>query len=235
MILWFILFLLIVGISFILAFRSMGDYQEIPKASKVEYGLFLIRQTDSFNVSILDSIGKFMHDGGLIVSLERLFKGHQAALTIFGPKKILDKFREGLNLLELEDYTDVLENKDVSIWEVAIKSTSSGLDNPNNIFSNLPELGEEDQFFWQVVLGARKENEGLSFQTQIRAVIYSKDPVRKKKLASLFQNLKFGELAKIPKPFSTEQMMDFFKLRSLSKDSNGPILDSEGIMHLLRV
>ncbi|EKD84968.1 MAG: hypothetical protein ACD_38C00123G0003, partial [uncultured bacterium] len=89
MILWLILFLLIIGISFILAFRSMKDYQEIPKASKVEYGLFLIRRTDSFDAGVLGSIGKFMLDNSLIISLERLFKGNKAALTIFGPKEIL--------------------------------------------------------------------------------------------------------------------------------------------------
>lgn len=226
MIIGLILFLLIIGISFILAFRSMKDYQEIPKDSKVEYGLFLIRQTASFGASILDSMGRLMLEAGLIISLERLFKGHQAALTIFGPKKILDKFKESLNLLELEDYTLELDNKDISVWEVGMKSASK---------LDLPELGNEDQFFWQVVLGAKKVKDNLSFQTQIRAVVYCQDPQRRKVLVPMFENLQTGGLVKIPRPFSTEQMMAFYKLRSLSKDSNGPILDSEGVMSLLKV
>ncbi|OGE27835.1 hypothetical protein A2867_01925 [Candidatus Daviesbacteria bacterium RIFCSPHIGHO2_01_FULL_40_11] len=236
MILWLILFLLIIGISFILAFRSMKDYQEIPKASKVEYGLFLIRRTDSFDAGVLGSIGKFMLDNSLIISLERLFKGNKAALTIFGPKEILNRFSASLSLLELEDYILDCQTEDLSIWEVGVKeNTGPNLDDQNNIFANLSQMGDEDQFFWQVILGSRKEKDNISFQTQIRAVVYSKDPSRKKILTSLLQGLKLGKLAKIPKPFSTEQMMDFFRSRSLSKDSNGPILDSVGVMRLLKV
>jgi len=234
--LWLILFLLIIGISFILAFRSMKDYQEIPKASKVEYGLFLIRRTDSFDAGVLGSIGKFMLDNSLIISLERLFKGNKAALTIFGPKEILNRFSASLSLLELEDYILDCQTEDLSIWEVGVKeNTGPNLDDQNNIFANLSQMGDEDQFFWQVILGSRKEKDNISFQTQIRAVVYSKDPSRKKILTSLLQGLKLGKLAKIPKPFSTEQMMDFFRSRSLSKDSNGPILDSVGVMRLLKV
>lgn len=234
MILWIILFLLIVAISFVLAYRSMKDYSEIPKASKVEYGLFLIRQTENFTASALDSIGELMLEAGLIISIERLFKGTQAALTIYGPKIILDKFTPNLNLLELEDYASRLESKDISIWEVGLRDQKGYLGGPN-IFQNLSQLGQEDQFFWQVVLGSRKEKGSISFQTQIRAALFCKDPSRKKVLTSSLQELKPGELTKIPKPFSTEQMMDFFKMRSLSKDSNGPILDSEGVLSLLKV
>jgi len=236
MILWLILFLLIIGISFILALRSMKDYQEIPEKAKAEYGLFLIRQTENFDADVLNSIGKFILDKGLIISVERLFKGSEAALTIFGPKEILDKFSQSLNLLELEDYMYELDTQDIAIWELGIKSSKNlQFDNPNNIFKNLSELGKEDQFFWQVILGARKDKEDLLFQTQIRAAIYCKDPVKMKTLVALLQNLKLGELTKVPQPFSAEQMMGFFKQRSLSKDSNGPILTADGIMSLLRI
>lgn len=236
MIIWIVLFLLIIGVSFILAFRSMKDYQEIPRNSKVEYGLFLIRKTESFNVNILNSIGKLIFNEGFVISIERLFKGHQAALTIFGPKKILDEFTTELDLLELEDYTLALKVLEISVWEVGVKDNKKlNIDSPNNIFMNLSELGDEDQFFWQVILGVGKEGENLTFQTQIRAVVYSKDPSRKKVLTSSLQELKQGELTKIPKPFSTEQMMDFYHLRVLSKDSSGPILNSEGIIRLLKV
>lgn len=236
MILWFVLFLLIIGISFVLAFRSMKDYQETPKNFKSEYGLFLIRHPDRFNANVLDAIGQSILEEGLIISIERLFKGKQAALTIFGPKKILDRFTESLNLLELEDYANALDHKDISVWEVGVKGAKDfKFDSPNNIFKNLSELKEEEQFFWQMVLGVRKEKEGLSFQAQIRAVIYSKDPERKKMLISLLQTAEQGELTKVPKPFSDEQMMVFYKLRSFAKDSSSPILDAEGVIRLLRV
>ncbi len=235
MVFWIILFLLIIGISFILAYRSMKDYSEIPKTSKVEYGLFLIRQTENFTTSTLNSIGEYMLEAGLIISIERLFKGTQAALTIYGPKNILDKFTSVLNLLELEDYTSRLISQDVTVWEIGTKDKKGYLGGPNDVFSNLSQLGQEDQFFWQMVLGPKKVKSNISFQTQIRAVVYSKDPEKKKILVSLLQELSSGELKRIPKPFSTEQMMDFFKLRSLSKDSNGPILNSEQVLSLLKV
>lgn len=227
MILWFILFLLIIGISFILALWSMRDYQEIPQQSKAEYGLFLIRRTDNLNFEILDMIRKSILDQGFIISIEKLFKGKKAALAIFGPKKSLEGFVQQLNLLELEDYTTDLAIQDILIWEVGVKGST------DNIFKNFPMLEYDDQFFWQVILAKGKEN--LSFQTQIRAAVYSKDPERRQTLVPNFQNFNMDKLIKIPRPFSREQMMSFYKLRSLGKDSNGPMLTSKGIMSLLKI
>lgn len=233
MILWIALFLLVIAISFVLALRSMRDYQDIPQKTKEEYSLFLIRQPGNFNSQTLDDIGKSMLADGLIISLERLFKGSQAALTIFGPKRILSQFMESLNLLELEDYTEGYSSSDVSIWEMGAKNTNRQSD--NTIFENISQLGGDDQFFWQLVLGAKKIKDNLAFQTQIRAVVYCQDPIRRKALVPLFENLQSGSLIKVPKPFSTEQMMDFYNLRVLSKDSSGAILDSAGVINLLRV
>lgn len=226
--------MLVVGISFVLAYRSMRDYQEIPQKSDVEYGLFLVRQTENFDVNFLDSIRNSMLNENLIVSLERLFKGTKTALTIFGPKKILGNFIQQLKLLELEDYTSNLNSANFSAWEIGVKNNqNTTIENPNNIFSSMPELRDEEQFFWQVVLGATSKDS--SFQTQIRAVLYCEDQDRKKVLIPLFQNLNENELIKIPKPFSTEQMMSFFISRSLAKDSRGPILNAAGVVRLLRV
>lgn len=235
MVFWIILFLLIVGISFVLAFRSMKDYQEIPETKRLEYGLFLIRQTEKFTASTLDSIGELLIDAGLIISIERLFKGTQAALTIYGPKVIMGKFTPVFNLLELEDYASGFDIGDISIWEVGQRDQKKHSEGFNSIFQNLSQMGQDDHFCWQVVLGPKKEKGNISFKTQIRAVVYSRDSEKKKTLTSILGELKLGELTKIPKPFSTEQMMDFYKLRSLSKDSNGPVLDSAGVINLLKV
>lgn len=227
MILWLALFLLVIAVSLVLALRSMRDYQEIPQKSTADYALFLIRQTENFNSNTLDSIRKLLRHTGLIISMERLFKGSQAALTIFGPKKILDQFIDELNLLELEDYASVLDSRHVSAWEVGVRDGAAfKKDALNNIFNNFPPLESDDQFFWQVVLGTH--------QAQIRAVLYSKNPIRRKTLAPRLQNLS-GGLIKIPKPFSSEQMMDFYRLRSLSRDSKAPFLDSEDILRLLKI
>lgn len=234
-VLWVALFLLVVGISFVLAYQSMKDYSEIPAQSEEEYGLFLIRQIDKFDIKFLDSIHELILKHGLIVSIERLFKGSQAALTIFGPKKILAQFSETLNLLELEDYTLSIDDKDIVIWEIGAKNLKEiNLEEVDNVFSNLPKLDTEDQFFWQIVVGGGRSEE-FPFHTQIRAAIYSKDLLRRKALISLFQNLKFDGLVKFPRPYSTEQMMSFYQSRALSQDSKGPILDSLKLMRLLKI
>lgn len=228
MILWLALFLLIVVISFVLAMQSMKDYQEIPQKPKEDYGLFLIRRIDAFSPQVLGSILKHVMAKGLLISIERLFKGHETALTLFGPKEVLDEFISELSLLELEDYAQGLDSKDVSVWELGAKDMSKfNTDSLHNIFGSLPRLDTEDQFFWQVVLGKN--------QSQIRALFHSKDADKRKKLAPLFHDLKMGELVKVPRPFSHEQMMNFYQLRSLSKDSKGPVLDPESIIKLLRV
>lgn len=225
--------MLVVAISFVLALLSMRDYRDIPQASKDEYGFFLIRQTANLNAETLRSLGYLMLAEGLIISIERLFKGPQAALTIFGPRKILDKFMEHLGLLELEDYTESLLSSHISIWEEGVRNIKES-QNVGNIFESLAKLGTEDQFFWQIILGAKKGEE-LTFQTQIRAAVYAKDEVRKGQLVSTFQNLSFGSLVMVPKPFSTEQMMEFFRSRSLSSDTSGPVLNSEGVVQFLKV
>lgn len=228
MILWIILFFMIVAISFVLAMRSMRDYQEIPQKSQEDYGLFLIRQTGNLTTGVLDAILKPATSESFIISIERLFKGSESALTIFGPKKHLVKFSGDLNLLELEDYAARLDSEDLSVWEVGVKEkTKFDPDTLDNIFINLPKLDFEDQFFWQVVSGRD--------QTQIRAILYSKDSKRRKVLAPLFHDLKPGGLVKIPRPFSPEQMLNFYRLRSLSKDSKCPAIAPAELIRLLKI
>lgn len=235
MTLWTILFLLVIAISFILALRSMKDYQHVPQKVQEEYGLFLIRNIAGLTKGVLDSIHELMLAKDQIISIERLFKGQEAVLTIFGPKKILERFGNHLKLLELEDYATGLNSKDILIWEVGIKDTSKF--DPlavDNLFGNLSVLSDEEKFFWQVSLNAKRGNSPF-FNSQIRAVLYTKNPLRKKDLAPLLQNLSGGHLVKIPKPFSPEQMISFYNLRSLEEGSYGPILSSEGILHLLKI
>lgn len=236
MALWLILFILVIGISFLLALRSMIDYQEIPQQTKVEYGLFLIRQIESFDTDILNVIKDRLHTDQLIISIERLIKGSQAALTVFGPKKILADFIDKLNLLELEDYTTNWAGKEVSTWEIGVKDPQKlRHEDFDNIFKNLPELAEEDQFFLQVVLSPKGKQDNVPFQTQIRVAFFAEDSQRKGILAPILHNLNAGGLIKVPRPFSADQMKAFYRSRSLSKDSKGPVLDSQAVARLLKI
>lgn len=108
MVLWIVLFILVLAISFILALKSMTDYQEVPKGDN---GLFLIRQTKQL---------KDLLDASTNIVLERLFKGKQAALVVFGPRQIVEKYKNHLDLVELEDYTNV-DKDQVVAWEIGIK------------------------------------------------------------------------------------------------------------------
>lgn len=202
MILWLALFVLVIVISFVLAYQSMSDFQEIPSGQRnEEYGLFLIRLHAGLKLSVLSSIHQDIVREGLIISLERLFKGRKSALVIFGPRQILLKYAHLLSLLELEDYTNV-ERDLVQAWEVDVKKA----DGPKFNFY----LAEDEQVWWQMTLKAEK----MEFISQIRAVIFAKDPGRRKDLSeSLKEALGF---AKIPKPFSSSQIFDFYHQRSIS-------------------
>lgn len=233
MILWLALFFIVIVISFVLALQSMKDYQEIPFKSKEDYALFLIRNTENLTAQVLASIREHLVKDGLIISFERLFKGKRAALTIFGPKRILEKFADSLALLELEDYSLNLNTADVHLWEMGSKNKDLKEQISPEIFKDLPSLGDEEQFLWQVVLGA-KGDKTQAFQSQIRAAVYAKDPARRRDIVPLFQNMPTGELIKVPKPFSHEQMMSFYRSRSLGKDSDGPLLLPEKLLSLIK-
>lgn len=234
MVLWIILFLIIIGLSFILAYGSMKDYQEVAQQSNIEYGLYLIRQTDNLNFAILDSLHNQLATGQ-IISLERLFKGTKSALTIFAPKKDLLAYTSQLNLLELEDYSQNLKVEDISIWEVGIKSNQQfNPDSLINFFKDLPQLAFDDQFFWQMVIGFQKEHNVL-LQTQIKAVLYSQDPTRRQGLTAVLANLSKDGLIKVPSPYSKDQLLDFYRARSLSKDSKGPMLKSVEIVNHFKI
>lgn len=236
MIVYVVIFLLVIFMSFLMALRSMKDYQVIPQTSKLEYGLFLIRQPQAFNLTFLEILHQAMLKEGLTASFERLFRGGESALTVYGSKKMLDQFKTDLNLLELEDYINNFDSRNSLLWEVGTKKDGRSDNNSfENIFQDFPVLDREDQFFWQVVFQARKENKDRSFQTQIRAVVYAKNSQTRKNLAPSLQNLAAGKLTKVPKPFSSDQIMTFYKLRSLSKDTSGPLVNAGGLLSLLRV
>lgn len=226
MILWLALFLLVVAISFVLAYHSMQDYQDIPTQADWEYGLFLIRNTSSLTPDLLDSIHSDIVKPGLIVSFERLFKGQSTALTMFGPKKVLLNYETGLNLLELEDYAP-LEKGHLYGWEVGTKDPSSfsGV-NIDNFFKNFPKLTETEQFWWQLILKAKKgkQSEPKLFISQIRAVVISDEAQRRKSLTESLQNLAYP---------NSDQIIDFYKQRILGQGVNNPDLTGRQIVRLV--
>ncbi len=158
MILWFLLFAIIVAISFVLAYNSMQDFQEKAAVTTVENSLYLIRHPQGFTREVLDSLHNQTVEKNYLLSIERLFKGANSAFVIFGPKPILQNFTAQLHLLELENYTDI-DDSQVTGWEMGVKDILSfHTSNLPNIFEKLPTLEKNEQFWWQIVLQPQKEN-----------------------------------------------------------------------------
>lgn len=221
MILWIVLFVLVVAISFVLALASMRDFIEAPQKEK-EYSVFLIRKIGGLNVEFLNSISRDLSKSGLMISLERLFKGKKSALVIFGPRQYLLSYQHSLNLLELEDYTNV-SVQNVAAWEIGIKKNGQWTMDDGQLFSNLPVLLESEQFWWQIILSVSKSK---SFQGNLRAVLVSADQSRRRDLQHALQNLSPG-LVKLPKAFSNTQLLDFYQKRSFSKSQKLGIQDKD--------
>ncbi len=209
MILWIVLFGLVVVASFLLALQSMRDYQEIPK--KDEYSLFLIRNSAALTSGFLDSFQKTLN--GQVLSFERLIKGGQSALVVYGPRNLLLSQRQMLDLLELEDYVRV-NNKQISSWEVV---------DHKKIFQSLPALSTTEQFWWQLLLSP-KNNKYLG---QIRVMVVSKDAERRRLVSE--------RLNRLPKAFSNAQLLDFYSKRILRNDPNNLSLSSEEVVDLIRL
>lgn len=222
MILWVVLFVLVLAISFVLAAKSMRDFTELPSKDE-EYSLFLIRNTSRFSAKLLNSIHEDLLGLGAVISFERLFKGKKSALVVFGPASLLLGYKDALDLLELEDYTNVNVSH-IFAWEAGIKNKESR----EKIFGSLPQFLETEQFWWQIILSA-------PFKAQITAVVIAADAVARDTLSQKLQNLAPEKINKLPKAFSNSQMLDFYKKRSFRKDNKNPSLNAEEILQLLLI
>lgn len=180
---------------------SMKDFRISPKDLSLEVGLYLIRKPKSLTSEMLSSLQKKVEKDDLIVSLERLFKGRESALVLYGPKNLLLNFSKNLDLLEVEDYSQVA--LDASAWEIGVREKDYPIS--GSLFSQFPKLEVQEQVWYQMVLQIKKRAEG-KFRCQIRAASLSSD---RKRLKELSQNLH--------EPFSSLQIMDFYKKRSIGK------------------
>lgn len=169
--------------------------------TKSEYGLFLVRNLNNFNLSFLNSIFTDLKKLDFLISFERLFKDGESALVIFGPRKVLLNYQH-LNLLELEDYAK-LNLTDAAIFEADFKSSQ-------DLRAHLPKLTNNERVWVQLICKGEK-----SFSSQLRVVIYSASKL--KNLTEEFQTNFKGQLNKLPKPYSKSQLFEFYKMRSFIK------------------
>lgn len=217
-----LLFVLVIIISFLLAFLSMKDYKHtIDK--KGDYTPFLIRNTQNLSAGVLDSLHQSAKISDSIISFERLFKDGQSALVVFGMRSILSQFPQ-LNLLELEEYSHVPKN-DISIWEISIKKDPTITF--TNIFVNLPKLSEPEHFWFQLV---SKPTEGGLFNCQIRIAAFLINSLRRKEILETVTKEPF---VKIPRPYTAEKMLKFYQDRSIGLDKFNLNLKGADIIKLI--
>lgn len=217
MMIWLILFIFVVVISFILAFRSMSDYRELPSNLGLPYSLYLIRKPQSLNEELIKKIYDAVIPDKAVVSFEKLFKGGKQALVFYAPVKYATGFAGDLDLLELEDYSFKRQrlNEGEFFWELGFKnaSTTEGLD--KNLFGNIPELLPIEEFWWQLAL-LPVAGEDARFKGVLRAMLWSKDGARALELKEGFTKIGQNDnLAVLPQAHSDEQLLNFYRERSV--------------------
>lgn len=202
-----ILLLLIVAaiVSVLLAYLSLHDYQD---TLQDETGVYLIRKIKALNKDFLESLNSKLRNEEEIVSLEKLIKGKRVAMVIYGPKHLIESFKE-LDLLELEDYSRVVPDKNIFCWEVVPRMGKRKLD---LVFPEV-QVADNEQVFYQVVL--QKDNS--SFQSTARVVVVAEDITRKLKLMNDLGKLIEGKgfsRKKLKKTSAT--LYKAYKLRSIT-------------------
>ncbi len=206
----------------------MRNFQEIPTLNESDYGLFLIRKTLNITSQLLDQIHLQMLKGNFIISFERLFKGGESTLTLFAPRKIIQGYINHLDLLELEDYTAVDADK-ILVFEMGTKKKAAeqGL---TAFFKEFPALEVSESIWWQVVLKAEK---GAVFEVLPRVIIQASDQTRRQEIGKSLHLLAGGFLAKVPKPFTNNQLLQFYKQRSFTKGEHNLRLRVNQVLDLI--
>lgn len=225
-------FVVIILISFLLAYRSMKDYREHPP-KKIEYGTFLVRSPGNFSPQVLSFIAsQTLHDQSLF-SIEYLHKGDQKALILYIPKHLVAKLSP-LHPLEIEDPLERAES-DYSALEFHLpQPQNTHLQVQAQVFSQI-KLIHEDFLCFQVVCQIKnppaklisKLPTGVLLQIHPKVLFYSKSQARSKVLSEITQLIeKNTNMRKSIKPHSSGQIHSHAEKRNLVPFEIEPFLSS---------
>ena len=184
----------------------MKDFHETPAVIKSDSSLFLVKNPANLTAQILDQLHQALLKDNAIISLEKLFKGSQKATVIFGSKSLLDPFTDILGLLELEDYTNIDK---FTAWEVTSKDSVASYTQIPNISKHVPFLKNTEQVWWQLTVQPGQQK---VFEAQARFVVVA-DEKRQKEIARELENIE-NKLIKIPRPFTSNQILSSYKARA---------------------
>lgn len=236
MFIWILLFILSVVISYFLAYRSMKNYRERPQHFRTDSTLYLIQNPINLTESLLSQLLQSAKNNNSILSFERLFRGKRQALIVFGPSSLLADYKESLSLLELNDYTEKFTSKleGVQVWEMIGKDLKSSASTHAQLpIANNLELLEDEQFWWQI---ATQPGSGDYI---IRAVLLLQNDQKASSLHThLLSQLSNLSLISYPRSHQKQQMVDFYKDRSLGPLEKSGIeskIEPNELLYLLKI
>lgn len=223
---WIVLFFIIILVSAVLAFRSMKDYEEFPGSENIN-SLFFVANSQNFTENSLKKLHKAFLNSKQFFSLERLNKGQERVLVIFGPREIPEILPE-LKLVEIEDYLadpNSLEqnnmDKKASVnhaltWLIEGKLNKKPLHIGEEL-KNL-DLGKDQQFHIQIVAIPEAAITDLEkFQSTIRVMVVEDDSIERVALAKILtQGLEQATgFNRHQDNFPEQKKFESFKQRSL--------------------
>lgn len=224
---WIIIFFIIILISSVLAYRSMRDYEEFPEDLSLN-SLFFVGNPAGLTEATLQKMHSLLEAGKHFFALEKLMKGKEKAIVLYGPKEVIQNFPE-LSLVELEDYLtgggnlgfDQNESKTVNVnqvlsWLVEPKNNLKKLLHVDKGLVNLV-LDDSQKVFIQVVLMPLEKGGQKVFQSTLRVMVADNDPIKRVELAKKV-NQSFQEatgLIKREDAFPESKRFESFKQRSL--------------------
>lgn len=237
---WLIIILVIIVVSFILALRSMRTYKEVP-TTKFPYGIFLIKNEELLlENGVMNKLYDFCVESNAIISLERLFNGNEKALVLYAPQNV-GQFVSELALLEIEDYLlkapkspqkKVLIDEAV-VWSIKPKNESDLVIKPG--FLKDLNLEPSQNFFWQIIMVAAKQK--FHFQINIRAAILESDVHKKIELAKFISKHIADESSLERNSKSSDSIallfMEYQKRIITPSEAEGFVLSSQTLKQLL--
>lgn len=243
---WIVLFFIIILISAVLAFRSMRGYEDFPEDGSVN-SLFYIANFQNFTLGTLQKLHDFYSDRDDFFSLERLYKGKDKALAIYGSRDLTQLLPE-LNLVEIEDYLageDELLSGQLSDKKVSVNDSLTWVIEPKNSPKKALQIGQEikqvellerQKFFIQCVCMGLKNKSEPFFQSTLRIMVADTDSMERVALAKKVENafLASTGLNKFTDNFPEAKKFESFKLRSLVPKEVTPFsLSFEEVYNLL--
>jgi hypothetical protein len=243
----FIISLLIVAvIAFFLTLRSMKGFEDVAQP-KQEFTLFLIRNESAVNEELLQDLSQMAITNRCQISLERLMKGAQSVLVIFGPQTLLPQYPK-LQLLELEDYLEDPAHSSTT-WQHSSKASvnfSLGwlMDKKAHqsvvfydYFLKGISLTAEQEFFLQIVFYPIKPTLN-NYQVTIRAIVVEQDHHKRIALAKFFEDYfaQSVKLYKATKSVSTKALFESYKKRTIvPRQVHQLVLKDSEILNILGV